>query len=191
MHKNCALLLTCALVFVAGVGAAAGEKERQPVFGETMQSLSGKPVDLDKYKGKVLLVVNTASRCGFTPQYEGLQNLHEKYSGQGLAVLGFPCNQFGKQEPGTADEIAAFCKENYGVTFDMFAKVDVNGQKQAPLYRYLTSDDAWPKDSGPIRWNFEKFLISRDGKVVGRFRTPVKPESDELVGAIESELSKN
>jgi glutathione peroxidase len=147
-------------------------------------------VDLSQYKGKVLLVVNTASECGYTPQYAGLQALHDKYGKQGLAVLGFPCNQFGGQEPGTAAEIAKFCKANYGVTFGMFEKIDVNGKNQAPLYKYLTSQEASSKDPGPVKWNFEKFLIGRDGKVVARYRSKVEPDSGELTGAIQAELAK-
>ena len=181
------LASVCAAVAI-GATAMAGEESGQSVYGQKMKSLVGKPVDLSQYKGKVLLIVNTASQCGFTPQNEGLQELHKQYADQGLAVLGFPCNQFGKQEPGTPQEIATFCKDNYGVTFDMFEKVDVNGDKQAPLFKHL--EEASPKDAGPVKWNFEKFLVSRDGKVVGRYRSKVEPQSDELVGAIKTELAK-
>ncbi|MEX2286764.1 MAG: glutathione peroxidase [Planctomycetaceae bacterium] len=155
-----------------------------------MKSLSGKTVDLSKYSGKVVLIVNTASQCGLTPQYEGLQKLHEKYNDKGLAVLGFPCNQFGGQEPGTEEEISEFCTQNYGVKFDMFAKIEVKGEKRDPLYKYLTEQQTEPKSSGDITWNFEKFLIGRDGKVAARFIPKTKPESEQLVASIEKELAK-
>ncbi len=155
----------------------------------TMKSLAGKEVDLKKYHGKVVLVVNVASRCGLTPQYSDLQKLHEKYNEKGLAILGFPCNQFGKQEPGSSQDIAEFCKENYGVTFDMFEKIDVNGEGAADLYKLLTKLDAQPKGAGDVSWNFEKFLIDRDGKVVARFAPRTAPDDKELIQAIEQELS--
>jgi glutathione peroxidase len=154
----------------------------------TMKSLTGQEVDLTQYLGKVLLVVNVASECGYTPQYKGLQALYNKYGPSGFMVLGFPCNQFGHQEPGSSEQIAQFCQKNYGVTFDMFEKVDVNGKNQCDLYKHLTSADANAKHSGPIRWNFEKFLIARDGTVVARFGSSVAPESKALVEAIEREL---
>ena len=153
-------------------------------------SITGEPVALSQYRGRVLLVVNTASECGATPQYKPLEALHEKYGEQGLAVLGFPCNQFGQQEPGNDKEIGEFCKANYGVKFDMFSKVDVNGAKAAPLFKHLTSDKSGIKDVGPVKWNFEKFLVGRDGNVVARFRTSVQPNSPEVVKAIEAELAK-
>ncbi len=154
-----------------------------------MNSLTGKKVDLaKKYEGKVILVVNVASRCGLTPQYEALQELHEKYADKGLAVLGFPCNQFGGQEPGSAEDIQAFCKENYGVEFDMFAKIDVNGDKACDLYKHLTKLDTKPQGSGKISWNFEKFLIGRDGEVIARFSPRTKPTDKELVAKIEAAL---
>ena len=165
-------------------------KEVPPVLDHTMKSLDGEEVDLSKYQGKVLLVVNVASQCGYTPQYEGLQKLHETYADQGLAVLGFPCNQFGAQEPGSAAEIQEFCTENYGVTFDLFEKIEVNGEDQAPLYAHLTSKETDPEHAGPVKWNFEKFLIGRDGKILGRFRSGVKPESEELTKAIEAALAE-
>ena len=170
--------------------ASAEKKAKHPVYGQTMKSLTGKETKLSKYRGKVLLVVNTASECGATPQYEPLQGLHKKYAEKGLAVVGFPCNQFGSQEPGSASEIASFCKKNYGVEFDMFGKVDVNGEKAAPLFKYLTSKESGLKKTGPIGWNFEKILISRRGKPVARFGTGVEPNSEEVVKAIEAELAK-
>lgn len=150
--------------------------------------LNGKPESLSAYAGKVVLAVNVASKCGFTPQYAGLQALYERYSGRGFTVLGFPCNQFFRQEPGTAEDIQQFCSLNYGVTFPLFAKLDVKGANQHPLYSILTE---LPDDSGKagsVAWNFEKFLIDRDGHAVRRFRSKVAPEDARLVGAIESLL---
>ena len=164
--------------------------EKAGLLDHKMNSLAGKPVDLSQYQGKVVLVVNVASKCGLTPQYEGLQQLHEKYKDKGLAVLGFPCNQFGKQEPGDAKQISEFCKQNYGVTFDMFEKIEVNGEKATALYKQLTSKEVTAKDPGDVKWNFEKFLIGRDGKVVTRFRSKIEPTSEEMVKAIEAELAK-
>jgi glutathione peroxidase len=153
-----------------------------------MRSLAGEEVDLSQYQGKVVLIVNVASECGYTPQYKGLQALYSKYGPSGLMVLGFPCNQFGHQEPGSSQQIAQFCQKNYGVTFDMFEKVEVNGRNQCDLYKHLTSPDANAKYPGPIQWNFEKFLIARDGTVVARFGSSVAPESKLLVEAIEREI---
>lgn len=169
---------------------AAGKKGKHPIYSATMKSLTGKETPLAKYRGKVLLIVNTASECGATPQYSPLQELHRKYADKGLAVVGFPCNQFGSQEPGSEKEIAQFCQKNYGVEFDMFGKIDVNGEKAAPLYAYLTSEKSGLEKTGPIRWNFEKILISRRGKPVARFATGVEPDSDVVLKAIEAELAK-
>ncbi len=155
-----------------------------------MKSLDGKDVELSKYQGKVVMMVNTASKCGFTPQYAGLQALHKKYAEKGLAVLGFPCDDFGHQEPGTDSDIKQFCQKNYGVDFDMFSKIDVKGENQAPLYKFLTDQKTDPKFPGEVKWNFEKFLIGRDGKIVARFRSAVKPDSEEITKAIEAELAK-
>lgn len=160
-----------------------------PALAFTMTSLSGEPVPLERYRDKVVLVVNTASKCGHTPQYAPLQTLHEKYGGQGLAVLGFPANNFGRQEPGTDEQIAEFCQKNYGVTFDMFSKISVAGEDQHPFFAHLTSQDAPPGGSGPVKWNFEKFLIDRQGRVVGRFRSKTKPDSPEMTQAIETALA--
>ena len=170
--------------------ASTEKKAKHPVYGQTMKSLTGKETKLSKYRGKVLLLVNTASECGATPQYDPLQGLHKKYAEKGLAVVGFPCNQFGSQEPGSESEIASFCKKNYGVEFDMFGKVDVNGEKAAPLFKYLTSKESGLKKTGPIGWNFEKILLSRRGKPVARFGTGVEPDSEEVLKAIEAELAK-
>ena len=153
----------------------------------TMSSLNGQPVNLAKYQGKVLLIVNTASECGFTYQYEGLQILHARYAAKGLSLLGFPANDFGQQEPGSAAQIQQFCKANYGVEFDMFSKVTVLGPEKTPLYKYLTAS---PKFPGELSWNFEKFLIGRDGQILGRFKSEVEPESLELTRAIEAALAQ-
>jgi glutathione peroxidase len=161
------------------------------VLHGTMKSLAGQGVDLTQYQGQVLLIVNVASECGYTPQYKGLQALYDKYGPSGFRVLGFPCNQFGRQEPGTSAQIAQFCQKNYGVTFDMFEKVDVNGANQCDLYKYLTSPETNAKYAGPIQWNFEKFLIARDGAVVARFGSSVAPESKSLLEALERELKQS
>jgi glutathione peroxidase len=147
------------------------------IYDFTVDDIGGKPVTLDRYSGKVMLIVNTASECGFTPQYEGLEKLHRDLGARGLAVLGFPCNQFGEQEPGSENEIAAFCERNYGVTFPMFAKVDVNGDRAAPLYRWLKKAKPGLLGSEAIKWNFTKFLVDRNGSVVGRYAPNDKPES--------------
>ena len=147
------------------------------LYDFTVNDMAGQPVALDRYKGKVLLVVNTASKCGFTPQYKGLEALYRKYQDRGLAVLGFPCNQFGAQEPGNEQEIATFCETNYDVTFPMFAKVDVNGDSAAPLYRYLKSAKPGLLGTEAIKWNFTKFLVDRGGNVVARYAPNDTPES--------------
>lgn len=140
-------------------------------------SLDGKEIDFSSYKGSVLLIVNTASQCGFTPQYAGLEELNKKYRDRGLKVLGFPCDQFGHQEPGDSKTIAGFCQKNYGVSFQMFEKIDVNGKDAHPLYKYLTSSVPGLLGSESIKWNFSKFLVDRHGKVVERFASNVSPES--------------
>jgi glutathione peroxidase len=141
------------------------------------QSIDGKPVPLRQYEGKPLLIVNTASACGFTPQFGGLEKLHKTYGARGLVVLGFPCNQFGSQDPGSNDEIASFCQLNYGVSFPMMAKVEVNGSGAHPLYRWLTKEAKGLLGTQAIKWNFTKFLVGRDGKVLGRYAPTDKPEA--------------
>lgn len=156
------------------------------VYDVAVTTINGEQQTLAPYKGKVLLIVNTASKCGLTPQYKGLQELHERYQDKGLVVLGFPCNQFAGQEPGSEEEIAAFCDRTYGVTFPLFAKVDVNGPNTHPLYQYLKSHA--PEGNGAdIEWNFAKFLVSRDGQVAKRIDPRVQPE--ELTGDIEALLN--
>lgn len=191
MKKLLALmLLLCVSLALPSFAAEKEEKTVGPALNFKMKSLDGQDVDLSKYQGKVVLMVNVASKCGLTPQYEQLEALHEKYADQGLAILGFPANEFGKQEPGTDAEIAEFCSDNYGVKFDMFSKVVVKGDGQCPLYEFLTSKETNPKFAGPIKWNFEKFLIGRNGEVIARFAPPVTPDSDDVVAAIEAELEK-
>lgn len=139
-------------------------------------ALDGQPVDLDRYRGKALLIVNTASACGFTPQYQGLEELQRRYADQGLVVLGFPCNQFGRQEQGSEAEIGAFCEKNYGVTFPMFSKIDVNGDDAHPLFRFLKGEAPGVLGTEAIKWNFTKFLVDRQGEVVKRYAPATKPE---------------
>jgi glutathione peroxidase len=158
------------------------------LYDFTAQSIDGEERPLRDYAGKVLLVVNVASQCGLTPHYAGLQELSESFRNRGLVVLGFPCNQFGTQEPGSEAEIKTFCETRYGVTFPMFAKIDVNGGTRHPLYAFLTEQPTQPDGPGDIQWNFAKFLIDRSGKVVARFAPPTKPVSDEIVSAIEKLL---
>lgn len=157
------------------------------VFDFELTRLDGAPMPLDAYRGKVMLLVNTASKCGFTPQYAGLQALHERFAARGLSVIGFPCNQFGAQEPGDADEIASFCSRNYGVTFPLSARIDVNGPSAAPLFAYLSSAAPGILGTEAIKWNFTKFLINRDGNIVARFAPTTKPE--ELAEEIERLLA--
>jgi glutathione peroxidase len=145
------------------------------IYDFAVKDIHGKTVKLDAYKGKPLLIVNTASKCGFTPQYKGLEAVYEKLHGKGLEILGFPCNQFGEQEPGTEAEIESFCEVNYGVTFPMFAKVDVNGDAAAALYKYLKKEKPGLLGSEAIKWNFTKFLIDRNGKVVERYAPNTEP----------------
>jgi glutathione peroxidase len=169
-----------------GSGAGRGMIEEKmaetadTVYGFSAEALDGRPVSLEEFRGRVLLVVNTASQCGFTPQYAGLELLYRNYRERGFAVLGFPCNQFGAQEPGTAAEIGGFCERNYGVDFPMFAKIDVNGERTHPLYKFLKREKPGllgPLGGGAIKWNFTKFLVDRNGKVVARYASTTKPES--------------
>ena len=157
------------------------------IYSFSAQPLGGgEPVGLDRYTGKVLLIVNTASECGFTPQYAGLQKLYDQYAARGLAVLGFPCNQFGKQEPGDATQIGSFCEKNFGVTFPMFEKIDVNGANAHPLYRWLTGEAPGLLGLEGIKWNFTKFLVDRNGGVVKRYAPVTKPEA--IAADIEKQL---
>jgi glutathione peroxidase len=158
------------------------------LYDVPIHALDGSSFDLGQLKGSAVLVVNVASRCGLTPQYEGLERLQREYAGRGLRVLGVPCNQFGGQEPGTAEEIAEFCSTTYGVTFPLTEKVEVNGGGRHPLYQLLTAVPDADGDAGDIRWNFEKFLVDSDGEIVGRFRPQILPQDPALIEAIEAAL---
>jgi glutathione peroxidase len=177
-------------LFVLFPSLPAQEKKVPAVLNFKMKSLDGKDVELSKYQGKVVLIVNVASECGYTGQYKGLQALHDKYASKGLVVLGVPCNDFGKQEPGTEAEIAKFCATNYSVKFDMLSKVSITGKDPAPLYKFLTDKQTNPKSGGVVKWNFTKFLIGRNGEIVARFESDVEPDAATLIKAIEAELAK-
>ena len=197
MSKLCFVVLLGVFWMTADFCRAADKADAKPndkaadtpLKGE-MKSLKGEKIDLADYRGKVVMIVNTASECGNTPQYGDLEQLWKKYGEKGFVVLGFPANEFGKQEPGSDAEIAEFCTKNYRVTFPMFSKIVVKGEGKAPLYEYLTSKKTNPKFGGEITWNFEKFLIDRDGKVAARFKPGMKPQTEQIVQAIESELEK-
>ncbi len=159
------------------------------IYDFTLPSIDGSPKSLGDYRGKVLLLVNVASRCGLTPQYTALEALHQEYKDDGFSVLGFPCNDFAGQEPGTEAEIQSFCSTNYGVTFPLFAKLKVLGDERAPLYAYLTQQQTSPDGPGEVAWNFAKFLIGKDGTVVARFGPKVAPSAPEVEAAIEHALN--
>ncbi|MCC2670044.1 MAG: hypothetical protein K0Q72_2515 [Armatimonadetes bacterium] len=185
-----ALLATVAVAgTLATSGLQAADKKVAPALNFTMKDIDGKDVPLSKYQGKVLLVVNVASRCGNTPQYAALQSLHEKYSKQGLTILGFPANDFGKQEPGSEAEIKEFCTAKYNVGFPMFSKIVVKGEGQAPFYHYLTDKTTNPTFGGDVEWNFAKFLIGRNGEVIGRFKAQANPSGPDVVAEIEKALA--
>ncbi len=167
-----------------------GKQEADSVLDFTMKDINGQDVDLSKYKGDVILVVNVASKCGLTPQYEGLEAVYEKYKDQGFVVLGFPANEFGKQEPGTNSEIQQFCKATYGVKFPMFSKIVVKGEGIHPLYQFLTGEKTNPKFAGEIPWNFTKFLVNRKGEVIARFEPKEEPESEKVAKAIEAAIAE-
>ena len=154
-----------------------------------LTTVDGSDANLADYAGQTLLIVNVASKCGFTRQYEGLEKLYEQYVDRGFAVLGFPCNQFGGQEPGTAEEIQEFCSTTWGVTFPLFEKVDVNGAGRHPLYAQLTETADADGDAGDVKWNFEKFLVTRDGTVAGRYRSNIEPDDPDLLVAVEKALA--
>jgi glutathione peroxidase len=158
------------------------------IYDVDVKTIDGQETTLAEHKGKTLLIVNVASKCGLTPQYAGLETLHETYADRGFEVLGFPCNQFGGQEPGSEGEIAEFCSTTYGVSFPMFSKIDVNGENRHALYEQLTKVSDEEGKAGDVLWNFEKFLISPDGEIVARFRPLVTPDSETLIGAIEQNL---
>src|SRR5271169_1379498 len=171
------------LIMATSLFAAAG------IYSFTLNSIDGQPAPLANYKGKVVLVVNVASQCGYTPQYSALESTYEKYKNQGFVILGFPANNFGAQEPGTNEEIKTFCARKYSVTFPMYAKISVKGADQAPLYAYPTKDTP-AGINGEIKWNFTKFLVDRNGNVIQRFEPAVTPDSKEVVAAIEKRLQQ-
>lgn len=166
----------------------ASKSEDKTVLSFEAKNVDGKTVNLSDYKGQVLLIVNTASKCGYTYQYESMQSVHQKFEAQGFKVLAFPCNDFGKQEQGSESEIKEFCKTKYNTTFPLFSKVTVKGDNKHPLYSFLTSKESNPKHGGDIGWNFTKFLVGRDGKVIGRFEPSVKPDDMKVLKAIEDAL---
>lgn len=181
--KTAGLLIIIFMMSLSGTNTTT-----DTVYEFKPTNINGEETSLEEFEGKVMLIVNTASECGYTPQYEGLQSLYEEYNDDGLEVLGFPANNFGGQEPGTDEEIKQFCKVNYNVTFPMFSKVSVKGDDQHPLFEYLTSAPN-PDFTGEIKWNFEKFLIGKDGTLKHRFRSDAEPESEEILRAIETELN--
>jgi glutathione peroxidase len=180
-------LIQAGILMAADQGATT---KPTSVLGFTVDDNAGKPVDLSRFKGRVLLIVNTASRCGYTPQYADLEKVYEQYKDKGLSILAFPANEFNQQEPGTNAEIREFCTSKYNVSFDLFAKIVVKGPGQAPLYQFLTDKNAHAKTGGDIQWNFTKFLIGRDGNIVARYEPKVKPTDQQVVTALETELAK-
>ena len=179
-----------ATLFLTAFLTAATAFAASSVYDYTLDALNGTPTPLANFKGKVMLIVNVASQCGYTYQYEGLQALYAKYKDQGLVLTGFPANNFGEQEPGSNAEIGAFCKSKFGVTFPMFSKISVAGADKAPLYRFLTDTKANPKTGGEIQWNFTKFLVDRDGKIIARFEPATEPQSKDVIAAVEAALKK-
>ena len=181
------------LSVLAAVGilmfAAFAAGEGKTVFDYTLNTIDGQPAPLAAYKGKIVLLVNVASRCGFTPQYTALESIYEKYKDRGFVIIGIPANNFGAQEPGTNQEIKTFCQSKYNVTFPMMSKVSVKGEDKTPLYQYLTDKSVNPKTGGDIQWNFTKFLVGPDGQIIARFEPKVTPDSPEVTGAIEQALA--
>jgi len=180
-------ILSLALLLAASFLIAADAKS---IYDFTMNSIDGQPVSLKSYKGKVVLLVNVASKCGFTPQYAGLESLYEKYKDRGFVIVGVPANNFAQQEPGTNEEIKTFCSRKYNVSFPLMSKVSVLGEDKSPLYRYLTDKSSDPKFGGDIKWNFTKFLFDRNGNPVARFEPAVTPDSPEVQAAVETALGK-
>ena len=183
MRKLCLTLLL-------SISASLAVAQAHSIYDFTMNSIDGQPVSLKTYNGKVVLLVNVASKCGFTPQYAGLEALYEKYKDRGFVIVGVPANNFAQQEPGTNEEIKTFCSRKYNVSFPMMSKVSVLGDDETPLYRFLTDKSANPQIGGDIKWNFTKFLFDRTGKPVARFEPAVTPDSPEVQTAIESALGK-
>jgi len=185
-----AAVLAAVLPRAVASGPAEDTKKPASVFDFKVEDIDGKAVDLARFKGEVLLIVNTASQCGNTPQYAGLEAMYGKYKGQGFSVLAFPANEFGHQEPGSNAEIRQFCTARFSVTFPLFAKIVVKGPGIHPLYQFLTSSETNPKFAGEIGWNFDKFLVNRKGDVIARFKAGEKPESPALVKAVEAALAE-
>ena len=191
-------LITVIAMAVALAGALAATSladdpkpaAKAPALNFTVNDIDNKPVDLSAYAGKVVLIVNVASNCGNTPQYAGLEAMYEKYKDKGFVILGFPANNFGGQEPGSNEQIKTFCTSKYSVTFPMFSKISVKGDDTAPLYKYFTAQDTKPAAKGDITWNFEKFLIGKDGNVIARFTPKTKPDDSKVVEAVEAALAK-
>jgi len=198
MLKVVVLILILAAVGLAGAAykfgfvlnpTPTGAPPQKNVYEFTMKDIDGKDIKLDAYKGKVVMIVNVASKCGYTSQYEGMETIYKKYKDQGFVVLGFPANNFMGQEPGTEKEIKEFCSTKYGVTFPMFSKISVTGADQHPLYTFLTSKESNPEFGGDISWNFNKFIVDRNGKIVGRFGSKDKPEGEAVTAALEKYLA--
>lgn len=183
MRKLALVLMLC----VAGIGMAAPSKS---IYNFTLKSIDGEPVSLESYQGKAVLLVNVASKCGFTPQYAALESLYERYKDRGLVIVGIPANNFASQEPGTDQEIKKFCSNKYNVTFPMMSKVSVSGPDKTPLYGFLTDKAANPEIGGDIKWNFTKFLFDRKGRPVARFEPAITPDSPEVTKAVEAALGK-
>ncbi len=181
-------VLIIMIIFINQIYAGGENNMKNSIYDITVKDINGKEVKLSDYKGKVLLIVNVASKCGFTPQYEGLQKIYEKFKDKGFEILAFPCNDFGGQEPGTNEEIKKFCSTNYNVTFKLFDKIKILGNEKAPLYERLINSDNVEK--GDVKWNFEKFLIDKNGNIRARFRSKIKPESEEITKEIEKLLSE-
>jgi glutathione peroxidase len=188
-HPRASLFAAVTLTTVAMLGLAPQDKKAMSVLDFKVKDIDGKDVELSKYKGDVILIVNVASKCGLTPQYEGLEATYEKYKDKGFTILGFPANEFGKQEPGTNEEIKTFCSSKYNVKFPMFAKIVVKGEGIHPLYSFLTDKESDPKFAGPIGWNFAKFLVNRKGEVIARFDPRVAPDDPKIVEAVEAALA--
>ena len=184
------IISSASLAVTRGNNSDSAKMTEKSVLEFTLKNIKGQDVKLSDYTGKVLLLVNVASKCGYTPQYEGLESIYRKYKDQGFVIMGFPANNFLGQEPGTDEEIMTFCTTRYNVTFPMFSKISVKGDKIHPLYRFLTSKETNPEFGGGISWNFNKFLVDRNGKIVNRFGTRDKPESEKVLQAIEQALLK-
>ncbi len=180
-------ILFTVLLFLVGIQQPMNQSSEAPFYRFTMKTIDGKDLPLSSYKGKVLIVVNVASQCGYTPQYENLEATYRKYKDRGLVILGFPANNFGGQEPGSDSEIKEFCKTKYDVTFDLFSKISVKGVDQHPLYKYLTTETPF---KGDVKWNFQKYLVDKKGTVVAMFPTRVKPTDEEVVQKIEALLAE-